>query len=52
METLLADEPTLQAIQEDKSLSEIRGLWTEKMEEYKAEREKYILYPPVQDAAH
>jgi uncharacterized protein YbbC (DUF1343 family)/CubicO group peptidase (beta-lactamase class C family) len=52
METLLVDEPTLQAIQEDKSLSEIRGLWAEKTEEFKARREKYLLYPPVQDSAH
>jgi len=52
METLLVDEQTLQAIQEDKPLSEIRGLWAPKMEEFKAEREKYLLYPPMQDSAH
>jgi hypothetical protein len=52
METLLVDEPTLQAIQDDKTLSEIRGLWAGKTEEFKAEREKFILYPPVQDSAH
>ncbi len=51
METLLVDEQTLQAIQEDKPLSEIRGLWSPKMEEFKAEREKYLLYPPMQDSA-
>src|SRR5580658_3889727 len=44
MESLLVDAPTLQAIQEDKSLSEIRGLWTEKAEEFKARRGKYLLY--------
>jgi uncharacterized protein YbbC (DUF1343 family) len=44
MKTLLADEPTLQAILDDKPLSEIRGLWTEKLEEYKARRAKYLLY--------
>jgi uncharacterized protein YbbC (DUF1343 family) len=52
METLLSDEPTLQAIQEDKPLSEIRALWTEKTEEFKARREKYLLYPSAQDSAH
>jgi uncharacterized protein YbbC (DUF1343 family)/CubicO group peptidase (beta-lactamase class C family) len=52
METLLADGPTLQAIQEDKPLSEIRGLWAEKLEEYAIRREKFLLYPSVQDAAH
>jgi len=52
METLLVDEPTLQAIQDDKSLAEIRALWAEKTQEFKTEREKYILYPAVQDAAH
>jgi uncharacterized protein YbbC (DUF1343 family) len=52
METLLVDEPTLQAIQEDKPLPDIRGLWTEKTEEFKARREKYLLYPSAQDFAH
>ena len=52
METLLADEPTLQGIQEDKPLPEIRALWTEKTEEFKARREKYLLYPSAQDSAH
>jgi uncharacterized protein YbbC (DUF1343 family)/CubicO group peptidase (beta-lactamase class C family) len=52
METLLGDEPTLQAIQEDKPLPEIRGLWTEKTEEFKARREKYLLYPSSQDSTH
>jgi uncharacterized protein YbbC (DUF1343 family) len=44
MKSLLVDEPTLQAILDDKPLSEIRGLWTEKMEEFKARRAKYLLY--------
>jgi uncharacterized protein YbbC (DUF1343 family) len=52
MERLLADEPTLQAIQEDKTLSEIRGLWAEKLEEFAIRREKFLLYPSAQDAAH
>jgi uncharacterized protein YbbC (DUF1343 family) len=52
METLLVNEPTLQAIQEDKTLSEIRAMWTEKTEEFKIRREKYLLYPSAQDAAH
>jgi uncharacterized protein YbbC (DUF1343 family)/CubicO group peptidase (beta-lactamase class C family) len=52
MAKLLVDEPTLQAIREDKSLSDIRGLWEEKTAEFKAQREKYLLYPPAQDSAH
>jgi uncharacterized protein YbbC (DUF1343 family)/CubicO group peptidase (beta-lactamase class C family) len=52
METLLVDGPTLQAIQEDKPLSEIRGLWAQKTEEFKAQRTKYLLYPPAQDSTH
>jgi uncharacterized protein YbbC (DUF1343 family)/CubicO group peptidase (beta-lactamase class C family) len=52
METLLSDEPTLQAIRDDKPLSEIRALWTEKTEGFKARREKYLLYPSAQDSAH
>jgi hypothetical protein len=52
METLLSDEPTLQAIQEDKPLSGIHALWTEKTEDFKARREKYLLYPSAQDSAH
>jgi uncharacterized protein YbbC (DUF1343 family) len=44
MESLLVDPPTLQAIQDDKPLSEIRGLWKEKTEEFTARREKYLLY--------
>jgi uncharacterized protein YbbC (DUF1343 family) len=44
METLLVDEPTLQAIQADKPLSEIRALWTDKTEEFKSRRQKYLLY--------
>ncbi len=52
MAKLLDDEPTLQAIQADKPLAEIRSLWTEKAEQFKAEREKYLLYPSAQDSAH
>jgi uncharacterized protein YbbC (DUF1343 family) len=44
MQTLLSDEATLQAIQDDKSLSEIRALWAAKTEEFKTRREKYLLY--------
>jgi uncharacterized protein YbbC (DUF1343 family)/CubicO group peptidase (beta-lactamase class C family) len=44
MESLLVDKPTLQAVQDDKPLSEIRGLWTQKTEEFKARRQKYLLY--------
>jgi uncharacterized protein YbbC (DUF1343 family)/CubicO group peptidase (beta-lactamase class C family) len=52
MQTLLSDEPTLQAIREDKPLSEIRALWAQKMEEFALWREKYLLYPAAQDSAH
>jgi uncharacterized protein YbbC (DUF1343 family)/CubicO group peptidase (beta-lactamase class C family) len=52
METLLADEPTLQAIQEDKPLAEIRDLWAAKTADFKARREKYLLYPGAQYSAH
>jgi len=52
MQTLLVDEPTLQAIQQDKPLSEIRALWSEKTEEFAIRREKYLLYPPAQDSTH
>jgi uncharacterized protein YbbC (DUF1343 family)/CubicO group peptidase (beta-lactamase class C family) len=51
MAKLLADEPTLEAIQADKPLAEIRSLWTEKTGQFKAEREKYLLYPSAQDSA-
>jgi uncharacterized protein YbbC (DUF1343 family) len=51
MAALLVDEPTLQAILQDKPLAEIRALWTAGMEEFKARRQKYLLYPPLQEAA-
>ena len=50
METLLADEPTLQAIREDRSIPEIRALWAEKAADFKARRQKYLLYPSAQDS--
>ena len=45
MSTLLGDELTLQAIEEDKSLSEIKSLWTTNVEAFKERRQKYLLYP-------
>jgi uncharacterized protein YbbC (DUF1343 family)/CubicO group peptidase (beta-lactamase class C family) len=51
MAALLMDEPTLQAILQDKPLPEIRGLWTAGMEDFKARRQKYLLYPLAQEAA-
>jgi uncharacterized protein YbbC (DUF1343 family)/CubicO group peptidase (beta-lactamase class C family) len=44
MAHLLLDGPTLQAIQDDKPIGEIRQLWTDKLAEFKARREKYLLY--------
>ncbi len=44
MAHLLLDAPTLQAIQDDKPLADIRQLWTAKTDEFKARREKYLLY--------
>jgi uncharacterized protein YbbC (DUF1343 family) len=44
MDVLLRDEPTLQAIEDDKPLAEIKNLWTPKLDEFKARREKYLLY--------
>jgi uncharacterized protein YbbC (DUF1343 family)/CubicO group peptidase (beta-lactamase class C family) len=44
MAHLLSDEPTLQAIQDDKPLADIRKLWSAKMSEFKERREKYLLY--------
>jgi uncharacterized protein YbbC (DUF1343 family) len=44
MNNLLSDQITLQAIQADKPLAEIRALWTEMTDQYKARRAKYLLY--------
>ncbi len=44
MATLLLDEPTLQAIQDDKPLAEIRQLWAAQLSDFKERREKYLLY--------
>lgn len=41
---LLFDEPTIQAMEDEKPLAEIHDLWTPKMDEFKARREKYLLY--------
>jgi uncharacterized protein YbbC (DUF1343 family) len=51
MAALLVDEPTLQAILQDKPLPEIRAFWTAGMEDFKARRQKYLLYPSAQEAA-
>jgi uncharacterized protein YbbC (DUF1343 family) len=45
MSRLLISPPTLEAIQAGKPLSEIRELWKAKSEEFKARREKYLIYP-------
>ena len=44
MDRLLRDEPTLEAIEDDKPLAEIREMWAPKLAEFKARREKYLLY--------
>jgi uncharacterized protein YbbC (DUF1343 family) len=41
---LILDEPTFQAIEDDKPLADIRQLWTNQMAEFKERREKYLLY--------
>lgn len=45
MARLLADPATLEAIEQDKPLAEIRALWTAPLEQFKARRAKYLLYP-------
>jgi uncharacterized protein YbbC (DUF1343 family) len=44
MSRLLGDEATLEAIAADKPLNEIRAMWEKGLSEYKARREKYLLY--------
>lgn len=44
MDRLLLDKPTLDAIENDKPLAEIREMWAPKLTEFKARREKYLLY--------
>ncbi len=45
MSRLLGDEPTLQAIEDDKPLSEIKAMWSTNVDAFKQRREKYLLYP-------
>jgi len=45
MSHLLIHEATLQALREDKSLAEIHSLWEKDLEEFKARRTKFLLYP-------
>jgi uncharacterized protein YbbC (DUF1343 family) len=45
MAQLLGDAPTLDAIEQDKPLADIRALWAAQLEEFKARRAKYLLYP-------
>ncbi|HUD49695.1 MAG TPA: exo-beta-N-acetylmuramidase NamZ domain-containing protein [Candidatus Baltobacteraceae bacterium] len=45
MSLLLGDEPTLQAIQDDKPLAEIKAMWSTNVDAFKAQRQKYLLYP-------
>jgi len=44
MAQLLLDDPTLQAIEDDKPLADIRHLWVGQISEFKERREKYLLY--------
>jgi uncharacterized protein YbbC (DUF1343 family)/CubicO group peptidase (beta-lactamase class C family) len=45
MSRLLGDEPTLQAIEDDKPLAEIKAMWSTNVEAFKERRQKYLLYP-------
>ncbi|HEX3716427.1 MAG TPA: exo-beta-N-acetylmuramidase NamZ domain-containing protein [Verrucomicrobiae bacterium] len=45
MSRLLGDESTLQAIEDDKPLSEIKAMWSTNVEAFKARRQNYLLYP-------
>jgi len=42
---LIGDAPTLQAIEDDKPLAEIKAMWTTNVEAFKERRQKYLLYP-------
>ncbi len=44
IDRLMLDKPTLEAIEDNKSLAEIRKMWKPKLTEFKARREKYLLY--------
>lgn len=44
METLLKDKPTLEAIENDKPLADIRQMWGAQLADFKGRREKYLLY--------
>lgn len=45
MARLLGDEPTLQAIEDDKPLVEIKAMWSTNVDAFKERRLKYLLYP-------
>jgi uncharacterized protein YbbC (DUF1343 family) len=45
MSRLLGDESTLEGIEDDKPLSEIKAMWNTNVEAFKARRQKYLLYP-------
>jgi uncharacterized protein YbbC (DUF1343 family)/CubicO group peptidase (beta-lactamase class C family) len=45
MSRLLGDEPTLQAIEDDKPLAEIKAMWSTNVAAFKERRQKYLLYP-------
>jgi uncharacterized protein YbbC (DUF1343 family) len=45
MARLLGDGPTLQAIEDDKPLAEIRSMWSTNVDAFKERRQKYLLYP-------
>jgi uncharacterized protein YbbC (DUF1343 family) len=44
LNNLLLDEPTLNAVEEDKPLAEIHKMWESKLAAFKERREKYLLY--------
>ncbi|MGZ4972881.1 MAG: exo-beta-N-acetylmuramidase NamZ domain-containing protein [Limisphaerales bacterium] len=44
MKRLIANPATLEAIQADKSLTEIKALWTKDLADFAARREHYLLY--------
>jgi uncharacterized protein YbbC (DUF1343 family)/CubicO group peptidase (beta-lactamase class C family) len=44
MDVLMKSPATLKAIKENKSIAEIRALWTDDLEKFKARRAKYLLY--------
>jgi uncharacterized protein YbbC (DUF1343 family) len=44
MARLLLDQPTLDALKENKPLSEIHAGWQQNLDEFQKQRAKYLLY--------